>query len=33
MSEQNDDIIEAPQDEVEDNGPENFFIDILTCHC
>jgi type I restriction enzyme M protein len=30
MSEQNDDIIEAPQDEVEDNGPENFFIDILT---
>lgn len=30
MSEQNDDIIEATQDAGEDNGPDNFFIDILT---
>ncbi|HOX41189.1 MAG TPA: type I restriction enzyme HsdR N-terminal domain-containing protein, partial [bacterium] len=30
MSEQNDDIIETPQENVEDNSPDNFFIDILT---
>ena len=30
MSDDNDDIIEAPQDVVEENGPDNFFIDILT---
>ncbi len=29
MSDQ-DDIIEAPDDDAEDNGPDNFFIDILT---
>jgi len=29
MSDQ-DDIIETPQDDAEESGPENFFIDILT---
>jgi type I restriction enzyme M protein len=29
MSEE-DEIIETPQDEIEENGPENFYIDILT---
>ena len=29
MSEQ-DDIIETPQEEVEENAPDNFYIDILT---
>lgn len=30
MSDDNDDIIEAPQDATEESGPDNFFIDILT---
>lgn len=31
MSDQDDDFIDSPQgDAVEDNGPDNFFIDILT---
>ena len=30
MSDQEDDIIDAPQDASEDSGPDNFFIDILT---
>ena len=30
MSDENDDIIEAPQEAAEDSGPDNFFIDILT---
>lgn len=30
MNDQDDDIIEAPQDVVEDSGPENFYIDIMT---
>ena len=30
MSDQNDDLIEEPQEAAEDSGPDNFFIDILT---
>jgi len=30
MSDQNEDLGETPQEAVEDSGPENFFIDILT---
>lgn len=30
MSDQDDDLIETPQDAAEENGPDNFFIDILT---
>lgn len=30
MSDQEDDLIETPQDAAEENGPDNFFIDILT---
>ncbi len=30
MSDQNDDIIEEPQEDTEEQQPDNFFIDILT---
>ena len=30
MSDQDNDLIETPQDAAEENGPDNFFIDILT---
>jgi type I restriction enzyme M protein len=30
MNGQEGDIIEVPQDAAEENGPDNFFIDILT---
>lgn len=30
MTDLNDDMIEAQQEEPEDSGPDNFFIDILT---
>ncbi len=30
MSDENDDIIEEPQEADEDSSPDNFFIDILT---
>lgn len=30
MSDQDEDLIETPQDAAEESGPDNFFIDILT---
>ena len=30
MCDQEDDLIETPQDATEESGPDNFFIDILT---
>jgi len=30
MSDLDNDIVEVPQEAVEDDAPENFFIDILT---
>lgn len=30
MSEMNDEMIEMPQEAIEDDAPDNFFIDILT---
>lgn len=30
MSDQDEDLIETPQDAAEERGPDNFFIDILT---